>query len=487
MINMTVEQKSETIERFKTELGEIVPSFPITTDPYEIEAISGDLSLLPKYHYKFKETYLADVITRPGNTEELSKIMAKCRELSLPVTIRAAGTSCFSSSSPTMGGVIIDMRRMNTVHAIDADKLTVKCDAGISWIKLIESLLDSGLAPKCYPTSYKSSCVGGYVASSGKAGIGSPKYGSIKDTLISVTFVKPDGSVEKITKESKGDLTLDNVVESLGIYGAVAEIEMSVTELKTSMEMVGYGFKTFEAAMGFYLAIKGNSVNKPFFLSVSDKKFEQLSHKTLPSRNFFVYAVFYDDADITAKGIAFAKEAAEKGDGLGVDDWYLKEKWDDIADTELNLGRMCNNPVFQEYLIDDNRVQTFYDLYATEGKKYHYKDAFYVMAGNGTNNRIKIFGLSDIANSREFFGIKANFHTMTLQTYKQTDRLYTTGVVNTFYHLKFNPADVKIRKTLKAKLDPEELVNSYRFVKAKMKFWRVNFLFWVAKFLYTVV
>ncbi len=484
---MTVEQKSETLQRFVKELGEIIPSFHITTDPYEIEAISGDLSLLPKYHYKFKETYLADVITRPGDTEEISKVMAKCREYSLPVTIRAAATSCFSSSSPTMGGVIIDMRRMNKVHEVDADKLIVKCDAGISWIKLIESLLDAGLAPKCYPTSYKSSCVGGYVASSGKAGVGSAKFGSIKDTLISVTFVKPDGSVEKITKDSKGDLTFDNVVESLGMYGVIAEVEMSVTELKTSMEMVGYGFKTFEAAMGYFLAIKGNNINKPFFLSLSDKKFEKLAHKTLPTRPFFVYAVFYDDADKTAKAVAFCKETADKGDALVVEDWYLKEKWDDIADTELTLGRMCNNPVFQEYLIDDNRVQTFYEVYADEGRKYDYKDAFYVMAGSGTNNRIKLFGLSDIANSREFFGIKANFHTMTKQAYKQSDKLYTTGVVNTFYHLKFNPEDVANRKALKVKLDPDELVNSYRFVKAKMKFWRVDFLFWVAKFLYTVV
>ncbi|MHA1522637.1 MAG: hypothetical protein ACTSRK_20920 [Promethearchaeota archaeon] len=147
---------------------------------------------------------------------------------------------------------------------------------------------------------------------------------------------------------------------------------------------------------------------------------------------------------------------------------------------------MCNNPVFQEYLIDDNRVQTFYDVYAAEGKKYNYKDAFYVMAGSGSNNRIKLFGLSDIANPREFFGIKANFHTMSKQAYKQSDKLYTTGVVNTFYYLKFKPEDAEKRKALKAKLDPDELVNSYRFVKAKMKFWRVNLLFWVAKFLYTV-
>lgn len=485
-MKMNTTQKLEYNQRFSKEVEEFIsPSF-ISTDPYEIEATSADLSLLPKYHYKFKEEYRASHVIRPGNTEELSKVMKKCREFSLPVTIRAAATSCFSSSSPTKGGAIIDMRRMNKVHKVDVDNLIVKCDAGISWIKLIENLLDYGLAPKCYPTSYKASCLGGFVASAGKSGIGVLKYGGIRDALLSVTVVKPDGSIEKITKDSKGDLTLDNIVESLGIYGAIAEVEMSITTLKTSLGMIGYGFKSFDKAIDFYLTLKNDRVNKPFFLSLSNKKFEKLAHKTLPSRNFFIYAVFFDEPDLTEKAIASAKDTALKMGGLSAEDWYLQEKWVDIADTELNLGRMCRNPVFQEYWIADDRCQTFYEMYSSKTNKLSYNDAFYIMAGIEGGNRIKIFGLSDIANSREFFGIKANFHDLTKFAYDQQDRLYTVGVVNTFYFIKFKPDEVENRKLLKNKLDPENLVNSYRFVQAKMKYWRIQLLFLVAKFLYIV-
>ena len=109
------------------------------------------------------------------------------------------------------------------------------------------------------------------------------------------------------------------------------------------------------------------------------------------------------------------------------------------------------------------------------------------MAGSHGGNRIKIFGLSDIADSREFFGIKAYFHQLTKLTYANEDRLYTVGVVNSFYYLKFNPNGADHKKTLKDKLDPGHLVNSYRFVEAKMKYWRVQLLFWVAKALYGMV
>jgi len=477
-------QKNEKLQNFTKEVEEFISPSHVSTDLYEIEATSGDLSLLPKYHYKFKEEYQASHVVRPANTEELSKLMKKCREYSLPVTVRAAGTSCFSASSPTKGGVIIDMRRMNKVHEVNAKNMIVKCDAGISWLKLIETLLDYGLAPKCYPTSYKSSCVGGFVATSGKAGIGVIKHGAMKDTLLSVTIVKPDGSIEKISRDSQGALSLDDIVGSFGIYGAVAEVEMTVTTLKTSMEMIGYSFITIKNATEFYLTLKNDAANKPFFLSLSDKSFEKYAHWTFPSRNFFVFAIYFDDPDVTSKNVSFAKDAALKLEGLSVEEWYLKEKWRDIADTEVNIGRWCRNLIFQEYWISDDRFKAFYEYYASKTKKHNFKKAFYMISGSQGANRIKLFGLTDITSPREFFGIKAIFHDITLNAYKQKDSIYAIGVVNTLYFLQFNPEEVANMKKLKNKLDPEDLINSYRLIKAKMKYWRVQLLFWIAKLLY---
>ena len=230
--------------------------------------------------------------------------------------------------------------------------------------------------------------------------------------------------------------------------------------------------------------MKNSEANKPVFLSLSDKNFERYAHWTFPTRNFFVYVVYYDNPDITSKNISFAKEAASKADGLIVEDWYLKEKWRDIADTEVNIGRWCNTLFFQEYWISDEKLTAFYDYYAKKTLKYDYNKAFYVIAGAQGGNRIKLFGLTDINNSREFFGIKAIFHDISMNTYKQGGSIYTLGVVNTIYNLKFNPERVAYLKELKNKLDPGDLVNSYRLVKAKMLWSRFLLLFYIAKKLY---
>ncbi len=477
------EQEIGNVDAFTNELREFITPEHVTTDPYEIEASASDLALLPKYHYKFKKEYQASHVVRPANTEELSKLMKKCYEYSKPMTIRAAGTSCFSASTPTKGGVLIDIRRMNKVHEVDVGNLRVRCDAGISWLKLIETLMDYGLSPKCYPTSYKSSCISGFLVTSGRAGIGVIKHGMMKDTIISLTFVKPDGTVEKITKDSKGDVTLDDVIGSFGILGAVAEVEMELVPLGTSMEILGYSFKTIADASKYYTTLKNDSTNKPFFLSLSDKNFEKFAHWTFPSRDYFVYVVYFDDPDTTSKNVAFAKESATQSNGLEVEEWYLKEKWRDIADTEINVGRWCNTLFFQEYWVADERIGSFYNFYNKKTSKYDYNKAFYMIAG-ADGNRIKLFGLTDLEDSREFFGIKALFHDITLHTYKQNDSLYTMGVVNTMYFLKFHSERASYLKQLKNKLDPDDLLNSYRLVKAKMKWWRVLMLFLIAKLLY---
>ena len=480
-----VEEKQEISKtKFTKEVEEFIISPHVSTDRYEIQATSGDLSLLSKYHYKFKEQYQATHVIRPGNTEELSKLMQKCYEYSMPVTLRAAGTSCYSASTPSNGGVIIDLRRMNKVHNIDKQNMIVKCEAGIAWQKLIEELLDYGLAPKCYPTSYRASCVGGFVATSGKVGIGVLKNGIMKDVLRSVVFVKPDGSIETITRDSQGDLSLDDIIGSFGIFGAIAEVELEVTTLNTSIEMIGYSFNTFKMASEFFKSLKNNDASKPLFLSLSDKHFEKYAHWTYPSRAYFVYAVYSDDPSATSQSVSFAKETASKLDGLSVDEWYLKEKWRDIADTELNLGRWCENLVFQEYWVSDDRIEEFYNFYQEKTSKQRYRNAFYLMSGAKGGNRIKLFGLSDIKNSREFFGIKAVFNDITINNYENKDSLYSLGIVNTFYFLRFDPEKAAYLLNLKNKLDTKDLVNNYRLVKAKMRTWRVGLLFWIAKRLY---
>ncbi len=471
---------------FSDELLEFISPYHVSTNPYELESASADLTSLPSYHYKFKKKYLASYIVRPANTEELQKVIRKCRNLEIPITIRSAGTSCFSSATPTKGGVIIDVRRLNKVHEIDVDKMTVKVGSGISWLNLNEALVDYGLAPKCYPTSFKTSCVGGFIGTPGTAGIGVVKYGSMKDTILSLDLVKPDGSLETITKKSNGEITLSDVCGTYGIYGVVANVELSVTTLKTSLEIIGYGFNSINDATAFYSTLKKEMPNKPFFLSISESNFEKYSHVDYPKNEWLVWAVFYDDPEHTSKSVSTVKSLASKMEGTEVEFSYLKEKWRDISDAEVGIGVSTRNLIFQEYWIADKRLNSFIELYSNWKKKFKFLTASYAISGVEGGTRVKIFGLTDINKPREFFAVKAFLHDLVVQVFNQGDHCYTVGVVNTFYLHKFKPEEVQRLKSLKEKLDPKDLFNSYRMIKSRMKFRRVSLLFKTAKLLYKI-
>ncbi|MHA2006749.1 MAG: FAD-binding oxidoreductase [Promethearchaeota archaeon] len=473
-------QKGQSLEdRFL----EFISPYHVSVNRYELESASADLTSLPSYHYKFKKKYLASYIIRPANTTELILAIKICRNLKIPVTIRAAGTSCFSSATPSKGGVIIDVRRINKILEADKEKMTVKVGGGISWLNLIEALAEFGLQPKCFPTSFKTSCVSGFIATPGQAGIGVIKHGPMEDTIISLDLVKPDGSLVKISKESKGDITLSDVMGTYGIFGAIAEVELSVTTLKTSLEVIGYGFDSIPQALEFYSIIKNDLPNKPTFLSISERDFEKYSHVNFPERKWLVWAVFYDDPEETSKSISQVKNIASKMNIFEVENTYLKEKWRDISDAEVSIGLSTRNLIFQEYWISDEKLKDFIEYYVSEGEKYKFPLACYAISGEKGWTRIKVFGLTDLDRPIEFFTVKAFLHDLTVQAFNQGDRIYTIGIVNTFYLLKYKPDEVLKWKTLKRKLDPKNLFNSYRLTNARMKFWRVSLLFSVAKLL----
>jgi len=471
---------------FEEIVKEFISPYHVSTNKYELESASADLTSLPSYHYKFKKNYLASIIVRPADTESLSLLIKKCWELSLPITIRAAGTSCFSSATPAKGGVIIDMRRINKVDHIDTEKMTVRVGAGISWLNLIEKLSDYGLAPKAYPTSFKTSCVGGFIATPGKAGIGVPKYGTMADSIISLTLVLPNGKIEHISKDSNGKISLDDITGTYGIYGAISEVELSITTLKTSLEIVGYGFSSLDDAINYYTALMSKVPDKPFFLSISERNFEQYSHINFPSQEWLVWAVYYDDPEVTYRSVSAADNLAHNFQSVRVIESYLKEKWRDISDAEVAIGRSSRNIIFQEYWISNERLLDFYESYVKRAKKYKFPIATYTISGEVGWSRVKIFGLSDITRPSEFFTVKALLHDLSMEAFKQGDNLYTIGIVNTFYLLKYRREFVEKRKILKKQLDPKDLFNSYRIVKARMKQWRISLLFTIAKILYKI-
>ncbi|GAH17993.1 unnamed protein product, partial [marine sediment metagenome] len=243
---------------------------------------------------------------------------------------------------------------------------------------------------------------------------------------------------------------------------------------------------SIKGAFSFYSALKNKLPNKPLFLSISERNFEKYSHVNFPDKEWLVWAVFFDTPEETSKSVTEIKSLALKMSAFEVETSYLKEKWRDISDAEVSIGLSARNLIFQEYWISDERLEDFIGYYINLREKFKFPTASYAISGEKGWTRVKIFGLTDISRTVEFFAVKAFLHDLSVQAFNQGDRLYTIGIVNTFYLIKYEKEEVLNWKILKDKLDPKHLFNSFRLIEAKMKFWRVALLFKTAKILYKI-
>ncbi|MFX1489911.1 MAG: FAD-binding oxidoreductase, partial [Promethearchaeota archaeon] len=132
-----------------------------------------------------------DIVIRPKDTVEISEIFKIANEENIPVTPRGGGDCEFGGSKPIGdGGILLDMKRMNSIINLDQDNLIVTVEAGISWGKLNEYLCHYGLYTGCMgPGSGMTASIGGGISHHSVGGGGCAKYGACTNQLVSLEVV----------------------------------------------------------------------------------------------------------------------------------------------------------------------------------------------------------------------------------------------------------------------------------------------------------
>jgi FAD/FMN-containing dehydrogenase len=80
------------------------------------------------------------LVVKPENTAEVSRIIAFANKNSLPVIAVSSGVHFQGTTIPNLGGIILDLCRMNQVLEVDAPNRRVRIEPGVTWEKLLEEL-----------------------------------------------------------------------------------------------------------------------------------------------------------------------------------------------------------------------------------------------------------------------------------------------------------------------------------------------------------
>jgi FAD/FMN-containing dehydrogenase len=170
----------------------------VSTEPGLVAKVSSDWSRMsPVLQEKIPPGhYLADVVVRPTEPEQVPVILKVAFDHDVPVTPRGAGTGNYGQATPFDGGILLDLRDLRSITVNDGG--TITADAGAPLTEIDKVARAAGRDIWIFPST-KGSTVGGFVGG-GSAGTGTIEHGTTSDGfVVAVTVAPMDGGGHLIT------------------------------------------------------------------------------------------------------------------------------------------------------------------------------------------------------------------------------------------------------------------------------------------------
>jgi alkyldihydroxyacetonephosphate synthase len=221
----------------------------VLTDPYDLDRYSGD-ALSPSRAFGAEESFerLADVVARTGSTEDVSAVLKLANDSGTPVIPFGAGTGVMGATVPTMGGIVLDLQRMNRVLAINPTDMTAQVEAGVVLEDLQNALAPHGLMPGHDPYSVPIATVAGTISTNG-VGYRAGAHGPMGDQVVSLEAVLADGrvmSTRAVPNQSSGPSLKHLFIGSEGVFGVITKATIRVFRLPEAQVFQSVAFDSFD-------------------------------------------------------------------------------------------------------------------------------------------------------------------------------------------------------------------------------------------------
>ncbi|MGQ9603469.1 MAG: FAD-binding oxidoreductase [bacterium] len=227
---------------YLAKLREILKPDQIATDDESLTKYASDAS-----GYKCKP----EVVARPRDIDEVVAIVALAYENGVAVTARGGGSGIRGGAVPTGGGILISFELMDRMVSISRPDLYAEVEPGMINRRFRKEIESRGLIFPVDPASEALSTIGGNVADQA-VGIRSFKYGTIRDHVVGLEFVTPQGEVL-----SWGGRTVKNVVGydltrlfvgSQGTLGLTTKVILRLLPAPESRKILAFGFDELASA-----------------------------------------------------------------------------------------------------------------------------------------------------------------------------------------------------------------------------------------------
>src|SRR5438105_4576162 len=200
-------------------LAEVLPADRISTEPRTLQSNSLDYAWFSNLLEEALAGCCAEVVAWPADDVELAGVLAAAYDARVPVTIRGGGTGNYGQCVPLMGGLVVNMSRMNRVLELGDGYARVQ--AGVKLVTLDRAAQATGQEIRIYPSTYLTATVVGFVCG-GSGGIGSVTLGFLAaGTVLSATVYSVTDSPAPETAPAD---QLDCYIHAYGTTGVLADV-----------------------------------------------------------------------------------------------------------------------------------------------------------------------------------------------------------------------------------------------------------------------
>ncbi|NJA88543.1 FAD-binding protein [Rhodocyclus tenuis] len=193
---------------------------------------------------------LPDAVVFAESTEEVVALVQLARVHGVQLIPFGAGSSVEGHILPIHGGISVDLSGMNRILAVHNDDLDVVVEAGVTRIQLNTALRDTGLF---FPIDPGADASLGGMAATRASGTNAVRYGTMRENVLGLTVVLADGSVvrtgTRARKSSAGyDLTR-LFIGSEGTLGIITELSIRLHPVPEAMSAAVCAFPDVDAAV----------------------------------------------------------------------------------------------------------------------------------------------------------------------------------------------------------------------------------------------
>ncbi|MEE8402255.1 MAG: FAD-linked oxidase C-terminal domain-containing protein [Candidatus Hydrothermarchaeaceae archaeon] len=417
------------------------------------------------------EEALPDAVVIPENTEQISEILKLANREGIPVVPRGSGTGLSGGSVPVKGGIVLLLKKLNKIIEIDRDNLLAVVEPGVVTGELFNRVDELGLMYPPYPSSYKTSTIGGNVATNA-GGLRGLKYGVTKDYVLALEVVSPTGEILKTGSRTVKSVTGYDltrlIVGSEGTLGIITSITL---KLLPKPELMRSMFAVFDD-----ITQAAKTVTQIVNAGVIPSTLEIMDNTTINAVEDFKKIGMPKDADavliIETDGI---KEAAEKeaervmeickengaiSIKIAKGETERKNIWEARASALPALARIRPTTILEDATVPRSKITEMITAVQEIAEKYQIKIGTFGHAGDGNLHPTILTDEKDAEEMERVENAIEEIFKKTLSLGGTLTGEHGIGVSKArFLKLETGDEALEIMKGIKRTIDPNNILN----------------------------